>query len=158
MRVISFFLFSLLIFLSAQDSPPPNAMMEENTPENLPNVTIDDAFQNLTDNATIEENTPENLLNVTIDDAFQNLTDNVTIEENTPENLPNVTIDDAFQNLTDELLEEIFTYNISNSGPVEKRTTRLDFLAVWLNAMRGFLADDMMNFIIDRNSEEVINF
>lgn len=106
MRVISFFLFSLLLlFLSAQDSPP-----------------------------------------------------NATINENTPENPPNVTIDDAFQNLTDELLEEIFTYNISNSGPVEKRTTRLDFLAVWLNAMRGFLADDMMNFIIDRNSEEVINF
>ena len=106
MRVIGFFLFSLLLlFVTGQDSPP-----------------------------------------------------NATIDENTPENPPNVTIDDAFQNLTDELLAEIFTYNISNSGPVEKRTTRLDFLAVWLNAMRGFLADDMMNFIIDRNSEEVINF
>lgn len=117
MRVIIFFL--LLLFLSAQDSSP-NATLEESTPENLPNVTID--------------NTPEKLPNVT------------------------VTIDDTFQNLTDELLEEIFTFNISNSGPVEKRSTRLDFLAIWLNAMRGFLADDMMNFIIDRNSEEVINF
>ena len=79
MRVIGFFLFSLLLlFVTGQDSPP-----------------------------------------------------NATIDENTPENPPNVTIDDAFQNLTDELLAEIFTYNISNSGPVEKRTTRLDFLAVW---------------------------
>ena len=71
------------------------------------------------------------------------------------ENSSNITLDDVLQNITDELFEDIFTWNLSNVGSVDRRSTRLDFLTIWLNAMRGFLADDMMNFIIDRTSEEV---
>ena len=42
-----------------------------------------------------------------------------------------------------------------NSAKSELQSTRKDFFTIWINAMRDFLADDIMNFIIEKKSEEV---
>lgn len=74
-------------------------------------------------------------------------------EENAPENEIN-------NSMEDKDFDENHAYKVSNADFREKKSQRPEFLSIWLNAMRGFLADDMMNLVIADKSEEVptINF